>query len=74
MTKATPITTLSLEEIRSVMSEQIRRLQDGETSAATANAISNSVGKILSTVKIELEWAKLTGRKARIPMLDGGDE
>jgi hypothetical protein len=64
---------MSLEELRIVLAENIRGIQSGEVSAANANAISNATGKILSSVKLELEYARLLGRKPSIPMLGYGD-
>lgn len=70
----TKLETLSLDDLRGILSDEIRRLRDGETSAATANAVSNATGKILSSIKLEMEYQRLTGRKANIPMLSGGNE
>ena len=69
---ATKIETLTIEGLRAIMSDEIRRLRDGETTAASANAVSNAAGKILSTIKLEMEYARLAGRKPAIPMLDSG--
>ena len=77
MAKAANVTTLdtlTLNELRGILSDEIKRLRDGDTSAASANAVSNATGKILSSIKLEMEYQKLTGRKANIPMLSGGDE
>ena len=71
--KVPTLDTLSLDEIRGILSDEIIRLRDGGTSAASANAVSNAVGKILSSIKLEMEYQKLTGRKANIPMLSAGD-
>lgn len=72
MNKATTVPvlpTLTLEELRGILSDEINRLREGHTSAASANAVSNATGKILSSIKLEMEYAKLTGRKANIPLL-----
>ena len=74
MGKATKLQTLTLEEVRGILSDEIRRLRDGETSAANANAVSNATGKILSSVKLEMEYARLTGKQANIPMLGDPDD
>ena len=60
---------MSLDEIRAVLADEIRKIRDGETTAANVNAISNATGKILSTVKIEMEYAKLLGHTPHIPIL-----
>ena len=71
---ATKLETLTLDELRGILSDEIRRVRDGETSAAGANAVTNATGKILSSIKLEMEYQKLTGRKANIPMLSGGTD
>ena len=70
--KASVLETLTLDELRGILSDEIRRVRDGESNAATANAVTNATGKILSSVKLEMEYQKLAGRKANIPMLSGG--
>lgn len=73
MAKAVTIETLTLDELRGILSDEIRRVRDGQTSAASANAVTNATGKILSSIKLEMEYQKLTGRKAHIPMLGDGE-
>ena len=72
--KVSKLDALTLEELRGILSDEIRRVRDGESSAASANAVTNATGKILSSIKLEMEYQKLTGRKANIPMLSGSDE
>ncbi len=60
---------MTLNEIRAVLADEIKKIRDGNTTAANVNAISNATGKILSTVKIEMEYAKLLGRTPNIPLL-----
>lgn len=60
VTKMKPFT---LNELRTVLADEIHRLRNNETSAAGVNAISNATGKILSTYKLELEIAKLMGKQ-----------
>jgi hypothetical protein len=72
--KAATLDTLTLNELRGILSDEINRLRNGDTSAASANAVSNATGKILSSIKLEMEYQKLTGRKAHIPMLSAGSD
>lgn len=63
--------SLNLNDIRNLLSEEIGRLQAGTTTAAGLNAITNATGKILSTVKLEMEFYKLTGKPLpSLPMFD----
>lgn len=52
----------NVQDLRQVLSDEIRKIQTGQTTAANVNAISNAAGKILGTVKLQLEYAKLTGK------------
>lgn len=62
--------SLNLNDIREVLSAEIAKLQSGETTAANLNALSNATGKLLGTVKLEMEFYKLTGKPMpAIPML-----
>jgi hypothetical protein len=66
-----PLQSLTLDELRSILSDEIHRIRDGQTTAATVNAISNATGKILSSVKLQMEYYRLTGQKVEIPLLAG---
>ena len=65
-------TSMTLDEIRAILSDEIHKIRDGETSAAAVNAVSNATGKILSSVKLEMEYFKMVGKTPNIPLL-GGD-
>ena len=45
----------NMDDVRGVLISQIKKLDGKETTPAVANAIFNGVGKILSTVKLEIE-------------------
>lgn len=61
---------LNLNDIREMLSAEIGKLQGGETTAANLNAITNATGKLLGTVKLEMEFYKLVGKPLPdIPML-----
>lgn len=59
----TVIKQFTLNELRGVLSDEIEKLRNGSSTPAGVNAISNASGKILSTFKLELEVAKMLGRK-----------
>jgi hypothetical protein len=56
-------------DLLDVLSENIQRLRDGEATPAVANAIVNSSGAMLRIVKLQMDYAKMTGRTPEIPML-----
>ena len=68
---ATPVRTMTLDELRSVLTDEIYKIRNGQSTAASVNAISNATGKILSSVKLQMEYYRLTGQKPDIPLLAG---
>lgn len=52
-----------MTDIRSMLCEEIEKLRTNQTTPANVNAITNATGKILSTIKLELEYSKLLNRK-----------
>jgi hypothetical protein len=69
MGKTKVLTQLSLSDLRSILSEQIEKIRTGQATAASVNAISNASGKILSSIKLELEYHKMIGKTPNIPAL-----
>lgn len=65
-TKPNPATAGDLLD---VLGENIQRLRDGEATPAVANAIVNSSAAMLRIVKLQMDYAKMTGRTPEIPML-----
>lgn len=61
--------SLTLNELRTILSEQIEKIRAGQATAASVNAISNATGKILSSVKLELEYHKMVGKTPNMPGL-----
>lgn len=58
--------TMDIEDLRAILADEITKLRNGETSPANINAITNASGKIFSSVKLEMEYAKLMGMKPNI--------
>jgi hypothetical protein len=59
--------TKSLDALRTILSEEIDKVREGKTSAANVNAVTNATGKILSSIKLEMEYFKLLGK---VPEID----
>ena len=64
--KANPATA---GDLLNILGENIQRLRDGEATPAVANAIVNSSAAMLRIVKLQMDYAKMTGRTPEIPML-----
>ena len=56
-------------DLLDVLSENIQRLRDGEATPAVANAIVNSSAAMLRIVKLQMDYAKMTGKTPEIPLL-----
>lgn len=67
-----PTESLTMAQLRGILSETVMLLRTEEKPPASANAISNAIGKFLSTIRLEMDYQRLSGRKAIIPLLDAG--
>ena len=56
----------NLNDLRDILCGEIEKISNGTTTPANVNAITNATGKICSTIKLELEYAKMTGKKTDI--------
>lgn len=66
MANGAPATAQDLLE---VLGENIQKLRDGESTPAVANAIVNSSAAMLRIVKLQMDYAKMTGKTPSIPLL-----
>lgn len=55
----------NMNDIRAMLCEEIEKLRKNKTTAANVNAVTNATGKILSTIKLEMEYAKLSNQKPK---------
>lgn len=53
----------TMTDIRTMLCEEIQKLRENKTTPANVNAITNATGKILSTIKLEMDFSKLVNRK-----------
>jgi len=60
---------MDIQDVRTILAEEIIKLRNEETTPAYVNAITNATGKILSTVKMEIEYAKLIGQTPKIDFI-----
>jgi len=57
---------MSFNEMRSVLSDEARKLRSGKPTAKNALAISNLIGANIRSVKIELELCRFLGKIPRV--------
>lgn len=53
----------TMHNIREILSEEMDSIRAKTTTAANVNAICNATGKFLSTIKLEMEYAKMIGKQ-----------
>jgi len=58
--------TKNLNDLRTILCEEIDKLREGKTTPASINAITNATGKVFSSIKLQMEYAKLVGKKPDI--------
>jgi hypothetical protein len=68
------MTKMDINSLRTILAEEINKLRDGSTTPANVNAITNATGKILSTVKLEMEYHKLLGKTPNIDFIKVSDK
>jgi hypothetical protein len=61
---------LNIQELREALSDQVVKLQNDQTTPGKANAVTNACGKILSSVKLEMEYLKSIGKTTKILFLE----
>ncbi len=60
----------TVNDLRVILAEEIEKIRSGQTTAANVNAIVNATGKILTTVKMEIEYNKLIGKTPNIDFIN----
>lgn len=63
---AKQVVSKNINDLREILSQEIDKLREGKTTPASINAITNATGKIFSSIKLELEYAKILGEKPDI--------
>lgn len=67
-----PIT--NADELREFLSNELEKVSKQESTPAAANACANLAGKMLSSVKMELEYNKMIGATANISFLKNSNQ
>ncbi len=53
----------TMHDLRQMLSEEIDSIRAKKTTPGAVNAICNATGKFLSTIKLEMEFAKMIGKQ-----------
>jgi len=60
----------TMNQIREMLCEEIDALRAKKTTPANVNAVVNATGKILTTIKMEMEYAKSLGKHANMKFIE----
>jgi len=60
----------TVNDMRLILADEIQKIREGKTTAANVNAIVNASGKILTTIKMEIEYNKLIGKTPNIEFIN----
>lgn len=60
----------TMNQLREMLAEEIDNLRSKKSTPGELNALVNAAGKILLSIKLELEYAKLKGGKPTLKALD----
>lgn len=61
---------IDLNEMHSVMWEEIQKLRNEETTPASVNAINGMCSTTLRSIKLQMEYAKARGEIPSIPAIE----
>jgi hypothetical protein len=67
------MTPLNIESLRNLLIETVNRLRAGDTPPATAEAISNASGKVIASIRVQLEYARMRNEVPRIAFMEGAE-
>jgi hypothetical protein len=59
----------TVDNLRNFLADQLERVAAGEITPAVANSQANIAGKMISSVKMQLEYNKMTGANNEISFL-----
>lgn len=51
----------NVNELRNFLADELKKVTETNSTPATANAVANLAGKILQSVKLELEYNRMKG-------------
>jgi hypothetical protein len=58
-----------INELRTILADEINKIRSGDTTAANVNAVVNASGKIIGSIKMEIEYNKLLGKVPSIAFI-----
>ena len=60
----------NIKELRESLADNYEKMKANEMELKLGKELANTAGKVINTLKVELEYNKLVGIKPKIPFLD----
>ena len=60
----------NITELRTSLADNYTKMKAGKMGLNVGKELSNAAGKIINTLKVELEYNSMLGIKEKIPFLD----
>lgn len=64
---------ISMIDLREQLAQEFSKSSNGESTPSVANACANLAGKMMSSLKIEIEYCKMRGEKPEIKFFKQGE-
>lgn len=64
----------NMNDLRNFIADEMRKASEKDSTPAAANAVANLAGKLISTIKIEMEYNKMLGTTPNIPFVKEREE
>ncbi len=59
----------NIDDLRQFLIDELKKVSSGESTPAAANAMANIGGKVMQSVKMTLEYCRMTGQTPYIPFI-----
>jgi len=61
---------MNIESLRGILIETVSGLRSGHTTPSTAEAISNASGKIIASIRAQLDYARMRGEVPKLQFME----
>jgi hypothetical protein len=65
---------MNVIELRELLTGRLEMLKSGEVDAKTANAMVNVAARVMGSVKLEMDYARMHGKLAHIEFMQGSKQ
>lgn len=60
---------MNIEEMQAKLMRQIELLDAGDGDPERCNAMANAAGKLIGTIRLQMDFARMIGVKPNLPLL-----